>query len=87
MSISLSSPLTEPIAVQDTFISGLARIEDLGGNWRFIFYTLHRPLCGGDHDLERVVAARLVVSKEAAALGMLQSMAIMDTEVFPISTN
>lgn len=49
--------LIEPIAVPDTFVSGLAEVENLGGgNFRFVFYTKQ-------HDAW-VISAKLIGSRE-----------------------
>jgi len=87
MSISLSSPLTESIAIPDTFVTGLARIEDLGVCWRFTYFTRHRPLNGGEHEIERVIVARIVMPKDAAAVGMIQAQATIGTETFLEATH
>lgn len=76
-------PLTEPIAIPDTYISGLARIEHLPGeNMRFIFYTLQRPLDGPEHNLERVVVARLILSMQTVTSAAMQALAATDTQFF-----
>lgn len=82
MKVPNTSPLTEPIAVPDTYVSGLARIEDLGACFRFTYFSTHRPLCGGEHDLERVIVARIVMPKDAAAVGMIHAQAALGTETF-----
>lgn len=84
---SVSAPLTEPIAVPDIFVSGLARIEDLGSCFRFTYFSNQRPLQGDAHDLERVVVARIVMPKDAAAVGMMHAKAAFDTEVFLTSAH
>lgn len=51
--------LSEPVAVQDTYVSGLSHIEDLGdGNYRLTFYTTRQSTYGGtEHNVEvRLVA-------------------------------
>lgn len=80
-------PLTEPIAVPDTFVTGLARIEDLGACYRFTYFSSYRPLNGGEHDLERAIVARIVMPKDAAAVGMIQAQATLDTETFLEATH
>ena len=80
--IVVSAPLTEPIAVQDIYVSGLARIEDLGACFRFTYYSTQRPLNGGEHDLERVIVARIVMPKDATAVGLMHAKAAMGTEAF-----
>lgn len=77
------APLVEPIAVPDTFCSGLARIEDLGACLRFTFFTLQRPVHAGDeHAMERVVVARLVLSNEATTAAALKALVATGTHVF-----
>jgi len=85
--IVVSAPLTEPIAIVDTFASGLARIEDLGACWRFSYFAYHRPLHGGEHDLERVIVSRIIMPKEAAAAGMMHAHAALGTEAFIEATH
>jgi len=50
---------SEPIAVQDVFATGLARIEEAGGNLRLTFYTDQLSLF--TNEPERVIVARLVI--------------------------
>lgn len=51
--------LVDPIAVPDTFVSGLGNIEDLGcGCFRFTFFANQKSLIDGR--CERVVVARLI---------------------------
>lgn len=76
-------PLVEPIAVPDTYISGLARIEHLPGeNMRFIFYTLHRPADAPEDYWEKLVVARLVLSMQTVTVAAMQALAATDTEFF-----
>jgi hypothetical protein len=82
MLVPSTAPLTEPIAVQDIYCSGLARIEDLGSCLRFTFYASQRPICGDDHDIDRVVVARLVLSKEATSAAALMALTATDTSVY-----
>lgn len=54
--------ITDPGIVPDTFVSGLAEVEDLGsGNYRFTFAAKHRSVEGD----ELVVVAKLVAPMEA----------------------
>lgn len=59
-------PFTEPIAVPDTFVCGLGRIEKMrGGFMRFTFYTDQQSLHGCEQ--ERVVVARIVMHSDLVA--------------------
>ncbi|MFA7282151.1 MAG: hypothetical protein WC100_18870 [Sterolibacterium sp.] len=53
------SAYTEPIAVIDTFTTGIARIEEIGGNIRFTFYADQKSLYSGER--ERVIVSRLII--------------------------
>lgn len=75
-------PLVEPVAVADIFVSGLARIEDLGANLRFTFFTYQRPVFGDGHEMERVVVARLVLSHDAVTSAAMHALAATGTSVF-----
>lgn len=87
MVVAASAPLTEPIAIIDTFASGLARIEDLGVCWRFSYFAYQRPLNGAEHDMERAIVARIIMPKDAAAVGMMQAHATLGTETFLEATH
>ena len=53
-------PVTEPIIIQDTFVTALHDIEDLGeGNFRFVFIAKQRSSYDGTSQ-EHVVVAKLV---------------------------
>ena len=52
-------PYTEPIAVPDVFATGLARIEEAGGNLRLTFYVDQLSMLTGE--MERLIVARIVV--------------------------
>lgn len=52
-------PVIEPIAIEDTFISGISQIETVGSCVRFTFYVDHT---GGGRDPERVVVDKLVIA-------------------------
>lgn len=75
-------PLVEPNAVPDIFCSGLARIEDVGGNLRFTFFAYQRPIAGDAHDIERVVVARLVLTAEAVTSAAISALAATGTAIF-----
>lgn len=80
-------PLVEPNAVPDIFCSGLARIEDVGGNLRFTFFAYQRPICCDPHAMERVVVARLVLTTEAVTSAAMSALAATGTAVFDQITN
>lgn len=66
----MATDLVEPFGVPDTFVSGLAEVEDIGGGvMRFVFYALH--------DGERQVVAKLVAPTNAVpAAVMMASKAV-----------
>jgi hypothetical protein len=55
-------PLIEPIAIADTFASGLARAEIHGNIVHFILFCEHSD---SDGNLERTICARILMPKEA----------------------
>lgn len=60
------SPLTDPVPIQDLFVSGLADVEDLGsGCWRFTFFVHQKSIESGED--ERVVVERIVMPLPAIA--------------------
>lgn len=65
---------TEPIAIADTFASGLADVEDLGdGNLRYTLYARRKSMdFPGVYDFE--VVARIVMPSSAAMIGVRQTM-------------
>jgi hypothetical protein len=63
--------LTEPIAIQDVFASGLAQAEDLqDGNFRFTFYARQKSLHDYAGTIEYVVVARIVLPTVAVFSAM-----------------
>lgn len=63
--------LTEPIAIQDVYASGLAEAEDLGdGNFRFTFYARQKSLYDYAGSIEYVVVARIVLPTVAVFSAM-----------------
>jgi hypothetical protein len=59
-------PLSEPVAVVDTFVSGVAYVEELSPNlYRVVYYADQRAVYDGSR--ERAVAARFIVSGETLA--------------------
>jgi hypothetical protein len=66
--------LIEPNCVQDIFVSGLARAEDIGGGcFRFTFYVTQKSML--DNTDERAVVARIIGPIDAIreAMGMAAS--------------
>lgn len=62
--------LTEPFGVPDTFVSGLAEVEEVGGGcYRFTFF------CRAKHDgrEERQVVAKLVAPMEAVPPAVMKA--------------
>lgn len=58
-------PVTEPIAVQDCYITGMLEAEDIGdGCFRLTFYAEQKSI--HDATKERSVVARHIVHAEAA---------------------
>lgn len=54
-----TAPIIEPVGVPDIFVSGIARIENLGnGNLRFTFYVAHTA----EEHPERLVVAKMVMA-------------------------
>jgi hypothetical protein len=65
-----SGRMTDLGTVQDTFVSGLAEVEDVGGGcFRFTFYTKHRDRDGE----EMIVAAKLIAPMEAIPPAILMA--------------
>lgn len=67
-------PITEPIAVQDCYITGMLEAEDIGdGCFRLTFFAEQKSI--HDESKERPVAARHIVHAEAARV---IALAILD---------
>lgn len=63
--------LTEPIAIQDIFASGLAEAEDMeDGNFRFTFYARQKSIHDRSGAVEYVVVARIVLPTTAVFSAM-----------------
>lgn len=59
-------PLTEPVVVPDIFVSGLARIEEVGGgNLRFTFFTNQRSTDYLDERPQHTLVLRFVMHVSA----------------------
>jgi hypothetical protein len=70
MSMACDLEMLETIAVCDTFVTGLGRLERAsGGNWRMFFYT--------DSGDERVLACKLVVPDEAMTAIRAKMLALL----------
>ncbi len=64
--------LTEHAVIQDTFVSGLSHVEDLGeGTRRFVFYSRQASTYGGD---EFVIVARIVMTETALMAALATTM-------------
>ncbi len=62
--------LIEPYAVQDTYVSGLAEVEDIGGgNYRFTFFCREHH---DDHE-EWTVVAKLIAPLEAVPPAVIKT--------------
>ncbi len=58
----MSGPaISEPVAIEDRFVSGMAHVQDMGdGNVRLTYYV--ERICLYSGDMERVVVDRQVMS-------------------------
>lgn len=75
-------PLVEPYGVSDTFVSGIADIEDLGdGNYRFTLYAKRRN--SHNQTEERQVVAALIMTRDTVIRCIMQSAMSID---LPIAT-
>lgn len=60
---TIHAPLVEPIAVRDTFVSGMASVETVGpGLYRLTFYADGH--CTFDGRIERTIVARFIIAGE-----------------------
>lgn len=60
---AVETPLSEPVAVGDIYVSGLHHVEDMGdGNYRLIFFTNQ----GEDHN----VTCKLIATLPAILCGV-----------------
>lgn len=65
-----NAPISEPIAVPDTYVSGIAHIEQMGGGlMRFTLFAGHHNL--SDNEPERVIVSRIIMTKEDVKKAML----------------
>lgn len=66
----VNSPITEPMAVPDVFVSGIHSVEDIGGGcMRFTYYVNQTSVHDGSP--ERVICLRVVAPREAVEPTML----------------
>lgn len=67
--------LTEPIAIQDVFASGLADAEDMGdGNIRFTFYARQKSFLDYAHETEFIIVARIILPFPAVTGALQRAM-------------
>lgn len=71
----IHAPLSEPVVIQDIFVSALAQIEDLGeGIMRFTFTARQKSIHDYAGVVENVVVARLIMPVGAALGGTKETM-------------
>jgi len=59
--MKLQTPLTEPHAILDIFVSGMARADRLAGDlYRLTFYA--DSICAFDGRAERIIVSRFVMA-------------------------
>lgn len=67
--------LTEPIAIEDTYVTGLAEAEDLGdGTYRMTFFVKRRSTYDIVGETEYLVAERLIMPMPAMIDAMRKTM-------------
>jgi hypothetical protein len=71
----MEMPLVEPVAVPDIFVSGLGKIEDIGGCLRFTFYAYEQT----GSEIVRVVKLRLCMVPDAVSSAAAKAIAAVDT--------
>ena len=74
-------PLVEPVAIQETYIDGIARIEQVGPNLKLDFYSLRRLPEGEEHGWQREIVLKIVMSAQAVAAAAMLATAAADTAV------
>jgi hypothetical protein len=68
---------TEHVCIPDTFVSGLAEVEDLGeGNYRFTFFARRKPM-GYHGAVECEIVARLILPASAVQAAMRMTEGVM----------
>lgn len=66
--LQMSEMLSEPVVVQDIFVSGLSHMEDLGdGNWRLVFFAKQHSPYGGE---EFVTVCKIIAPTSAILAGV-----------------
>ena len=79
---SREAQLIDPIAVQDIYVSGIGRVEDVGGGCiRITFYAAQKAILDGT--AERVVVARLVGPASAAMDALAMTEAAINGKPMP----
>lgn len=68
--------LIEPYPIEDEFCCGLARIEDLGGNARFVLYT-EQVLYEFGAETVKVVRAKVILPLEAIRPGVEMTLGFL----------
>ncbi len=68
--------LIEPVPIEDVYCSGLARIEDLGSEARFVLYTNQVLYEAGDTEA-RVVKVKVVLPLSAIKEGVEMTLAFL----------
>lgn len=77
----VGTPLVEHFPVADTYATGLGRIDTIGKNLRFTFYSLQHLAGGTADEFERVIVARLVLEKDAVTSAAVLALAATGTSV------
>jgi hypothetical protein len=72
-------PLVDTVAAPEVFVSGLGKIEDIGGCLRFTFYVYE--YADGGTDLIRVVKLKLIMAPDAVSAAAAKTLAALDTAV------
>jgi hypothetical protein len=76
----------EPVAVPETYIDGIASIEQVGHILKLAFFTIHHPV--GEPDMiERIVVARFAMPAEAVHSAAMKAIAVAETVVSILPTH
>lgn len=74
---------SEPIAIPDTYVSGLADAEQLSpGLWRLTFFSRQRSLYDGEP--ENIAVAKFVVTGDAIVAICAAVRSAKETETAPV---
>lgn len=76
-------PLVEPMPINDIFVDGIARVEMIGPNVRFVFYSLQNPEGADGSRAERVVVSRIVMAVAAVPQAMRQTLFTLEQRLGP----